>query len=79
MYVNDIPIVTGSITQERASVSVTEAEFYAATECVLDMLYVAQSLEAIELEVEYPMKLSTDNMGTKDIANSKHAHSKKMV
>jgi hypothetical protein len=52
------------------TLSVTEAELVAATECAQDMLFIKQVLESMELQVELPMILEVDNKGAFDLANN---------
>ena len=50
--------------------SVTEAELFAAVQCVQDMLYVMRLLESMDLKVKKPMILHVDNKGAVDLANN---------
>jgi hypothetical protein len=52
------------------ALSVTEAELYAAVQCVQDMLFVMRVLMCIGLKVELPMILEVDNKGAVDICNN---------
>ena len=52
------------------ALSVTEAELFAATACVQDMLYVKKVVESMGLEVELPMVLKVDNQGARDLMNN---------
>ena len=65
----DVPIVAKSVGQKIVTLSVTEAELYAAVLCAQDMLYVKKLLESMGLEVELPMVLRLDNKGAVDLAN----------
>ena len=52
------------------TLSVTEAELVAATNCVQDMLYIRKIIESIGLKVKLPMILHVDNKGAKDLMNN---------
>ena len=55
--------------QKIVALSVTEAEVIALVMCVQEMLYIKKVLESMELEVEKPMKVYSDNKGAVDLAN----------
>ena len=69
-FLNDAPYTRKSRMQKFVTLSVTEAECVAATECVQDMLYGKRFLESLGLQVELPMVLYMDNKGGVDIFNS---------
>ena len=50
-----------SATQKHVALSVTEAELYDGVSPAQDMLYVKNFLESMELKVQMPMVLETDN------------------
>ena len=52
------------------ALSVTEAELYAAIQCVMDMLFVMRVLLSIGLQVALPMILEVDNKGAVDICHN---------
>jgi hypothetical protein len=52
------------------ALSVTEAELFAATACVQDMLYAKRIIESLGLKVKLPMILEVDNKGAKDLVNN---------
>ena len=58
-----------SSTQKIVALSVTEAELYAAVQCVQDMLYVMRLLNSMGLKVKKPMVLKVDNKGAVDLIN----------
>jgi hypothetical protein len=70
VYLNDSPIVFGSVTQKHVTLSVTEAELAAAVSLVQDMMYVYRVMMSLGLEVELPMLVEMDNSGARDLANS---------
>ena len=69
-FVEDCPVCQRSATQRHVTLSVTEAEGAAGVTEAQDMLYVANVLESLGLQVEYPMVLEMDNKGAVDLANS---------
>ena len=64
------PVAMKSKTQQCVTLSVTEAEFVAGTECVQDMLFTKSLLESMGLKVDLPMQLYIDNQGAVDLVNS---------
>jgi hypothetical protein len=60
-------INTKSRMQPITSLSVTEAELVAATECAQDLLFAMHILESVGLKVQKPMKLNIDNSGCIDL------------
>ena len=63
-------VTTKSRMQKCVTLSVTEAELVAATECAQDMIFIKRVLESMELQVELPMVLEVDNKGAFDLANN---------
>ena len=70
VFLNGAPYRTRSVMQNIVTLSVTEAEEVAATECVQDMLFGMHLLESLGLKVKKPMVLELDNKGGQDIINS---------
>lgn len=64
-----VMIVVKCAGQPIITLSVTEAELFAAVLCAQDMLYVKKILESIGLEVKLPMTLYMDNQGAIDLVN----------
>jgi hypothetical protein len=56
--------------QKCITLSTTEAEFMAMTDCAQDMLYIMRVLQSLLLQVELPMLLQCDNKGAVDLANN---------
>ncbi len=59
-----------SSSQKVVTLSVTEAELYAATSCAQDMLFVWRMMQAMQLRVKLPMILQCDNKGTIDLSKN---------
>ena len=70
VFLNGAPVAMKSKMQDIVTLSVTEAELIAATECVKEMLYVRKVIESIGLQVKYPMIIQVDNKGAKDLMNN---------
>ena len=56
--------------QECVTLSVTEAELVAVTNCIQDMLYIQNVVESMGLKVKVQVKVEVDNKGAKDIINN---------
>jgi hypothetical protein len=69
-FLNRAPVTAKSKMQDCVTLSVTEAELVAATNCVQDMMYTKKVLESVGLQVELPMILHVDNKGAKDLVNN---------
>ena len=69
-FLNDGPCTWKSKMQKFVTLSVTEAECVAGTDCAQDMLFGKRFLESLSLQVELPMMLEMDNKGRVDIFNS---------
>ena len=67
VYLNDAPIIFGSVTQKHVTLSVTEAELAAVVSVVQDVYRVVTYME---LQVQLPMVVEMDNSGARDLANS---------
>jgi hypothetical protein len=63
-------VIEKSSTQRNTTLSVTEAELVAGTECSQDMLYIKKILESMGLKVKLPMILKIDNKGFVDFRKS---------
>jgi len=64
------PVSIRSKMQDCVTLSVTEAELVAATQCAQDMLFVMRVLESMDLKVKKPMIREVDNKGAKDLAHN---------
>ena len=64
-----VKIIVRCVGQPIVTLSVTEAELFAAVMCVQDMLYAKKILESIGLKVKLPMILYMDNQGAIDLVN----------
>ncbi len=70
VFLNRSPVMAKSSTQKVVTLSVTEAELYAATSCAHDMLFVWQMMQAMQLRVKLPMLLQCDNKGTINLSKN---------
>jgi hypothetical protein len=69
-FLNGSPINTRSNTQKSVTLSVTEAELVAATQCAQDMLFNMRIIESMGLKVRKPMILEIDNKGAVDLTHN---------
>jgi hypothetical protein len=69
-FLNGSPINTRSNTQKSVTLSVTEAELVAATQCAQDMLFTMRVVESMGLKVTKPMVLEVDNKGAVDLTHN---------
>ena len=70
MFLNNSPVLFKSVTQKHVALSVTEAELYAAVNCVQEMIYCKNVLNNIGLQVTVLMVPEVDNKGTVDLINN---------
>ena len=56
--------------QQCVTLSSTEAEYVAASQCVSEMEFVQQVVESMGLKVQLPMTLYVDNTGAIDLAEN---------
>jgi hypothetical protein len=63
LYVCGVPISWRSKAQKSVSLSSTEAEWYACSEAVKEIMFAAQLLESLKIKVKYPLKVRVDNIG----------------
>jgi len=69
-FLEGCPINCASKMMPIIALSVTEAELYAAIQCVMDMLFAMRVLLCIGIEVEFPMIIEVDNKGAVDLCNN---------
>jgi hypothetical protein len=70
VYLEDCLVAIACRTQRIVALSVTEAELIQVVECVQDMMFVWRLFRSMELQVQLPMLLETDNSGAMDIVNN---------
>ena len=63
MFLFGVPISWRSIQQKSVSLSSSEAEYYAMSESIKEIIFVARLLEAVGMKVKKPMKIRVDNIG----------------
>ena len=56
--------------QKCVTLSSTEAEYVALSQCAQDLIFVKQFLESLDVEVDLPMTIRVDNTGSIDLARS---------
>ena len=70
VFLEGAPVVMASRMQGHVTLSVTEAELAAATQCAQDMLFVMRVMESVGLKIKKPMILEVDNKGAKDLTHN---------
>jgi hypothetical protein len=63
LFVMGCPVVWKSKQQGNVSLSSTEAEYVAVSESTKEIIFIAQTLESIGIEVKYPIIVKVDNIG----------------
>ena len=56
--------------QKCVTLSSTESEYVALSQCAQDLIFVKQFLDSLEMSVELPMTIYVDNTGSMDLAKS---------
>ena len=74
VYINGNIVAWKSKSQKCVTLSSTEAEYVALSQCVSEVIYVKQVLESIMMVVELPIKIYKDNTGAIDLANNCSFH-----
>jgi hypothetical protein len=69
-FFNGSPIHTRRNTQKSVTLSVTEAELVAATQCAQDMLFAMRVVESMGLKVKKPIILEIDIKGAVDLTHN---------
>lgn len=63
IYLLGVAIAWKSKGQSTVALSSTEAEYYALSEIVMEIKYIVQLLEFMEIPVQYPVEVYVDNVG----------------
>ena len=63
IYLNGVAIAWRSKAQGAVALSSTEAEYYALSEAVMEIKFIVQILQFLEIEIEYPIDIFVDNVG----------------
>jgi hypothetical protein len=70
IYLLECPIAWKSKGQKGVTLSSTEAEYVAASEVTMDVLFAKQILEFCKEMIEYPIIIKVDNIGAIYLANN---------
>ena len=70
MFLCGVPIMWRSKAQKIVALSSTEAEFYAVSEAVKEILFVVQVLLDMGIPVKTPITVKVDNMGAVFMVNN---------
>ena len=63
IYLNEVAISWRSKAQGAVALSSTEAEYYALSEAVAEIKFIAQLLKFLDIEIEFPIIVHIDNIG----------------
>jgi hypothetical protein len=69
VYWEGVPVVVRSVMQKRIALSVTKAELYAIVSCIQDILFVNLIMKSINIKVNLPMVVESDNAGAVELVN----------
>ena len=64
LFVMGVPVAWRSKAQKSVTLSSTEAEWYALSEAVKEVIFVVMLLEDMRVMVEFPVEVRVDNIGT---------------
>ena len=70
VFLNGAPISFKSVQQKVVTLSTTEAELYAITQCAQEMMFTLNVLQSMRIDVEKPMNLFCDNKGAVLLTNN---------
>ena len=71
IYFCEIPIAWRSIGMKSVVLSTTEAEYMALSEFVLELKFIVQLLQTMNIEVELPITMYVDNVGAIWLSNNR--------
>ena len=72
IYFCGIPIAWRGKGMKSVVLSTTEAEYMALSEVVKELKFIAQLLQTMNIEVELPITVHMDNVGTKWLSNNRN-------
>ena len=64
IYVMGVPVIWRSKSQKCVTLSSSEAEWYALSEAVKEVIFVLHLLEDMKIKIELPITVHVDNVGT---------------
>ena len=70
IYLCGIPIAWRSRAQKCVTLSTTESEYYAMSELCSEIIYIKNTLEFLQVQVEYPIIVRVDNVGAMFLGNN---------
>jgi hypothetical protein len=73
IFLNGTPIAWRSKGQKNVTLLTTEAEYVALSEAARETKFIQQVLKSLNFEVELPIKMFVDNVGTIFLANNRNA------
>jgi hypothetical protein len=73
IFLNGTPIAWRSKGQKNVTLSTTEAEYVALSEAARKTKFIQKVLKSLNFEVDLPIKMFVDNVGTIFLANNRNA------
>ena len=70
IYFCGSPIVWKSKSGKSVTLSSTEAEYYAISECAKELIFLKHVIESMGIKVELPIVIKTDNVGAIYLSNN---------
>ena len=70
IYLCGVPIAWRSKAQKCVTLSTMESEYYAMSELCSEIIYIKNTLEFLQVEIEYPIIIRVDNIGAMFLANN---------
>ena len=70
IYLCGIPIAWRLRAQKCVTLSTTESEYYAMSELCSKIIYIKNTLEFLQVEIEYPIIVQVDNVGAIILGNN---------
>ena len=70
IFLEGTSIAKRSKKQSCVTLSISEAEYVACTECVQEALFAMRVIESLNLQVKKPIKIQMDNKGPIDLMNT---------
>ena len=70
IYLCGIPIAWRSRAQKCVTLSTTESEYYAMSELCSEIIYIKNTLEFLQVEIEFPIIVRVDNVGAMFLGNN---------
>jgi hypothetical protein len=70
IYFNGSPVVWKSKSGRAVTLSSTEAEYYAISECAKELIFLKHVIESMGIQLKLPIVIKTDNVGAIYLSNN---------